>query len=178
MVSGPTAQLVGLIESGRQLVTATNLPEIVLQNSPYILRPVALVTGSGSVLSGMGMNAVAGQVQRLGTNVAHFGTGLSSGGAQMAQVGQHLIGWYDGNTLVIPGATNANGTFNTNVTEQLTHLIQYLNEHQAMVLNETVSVGKSVANGTDNLLVVSNQEPAKQRRDASVVDSIPVIRLP
>lgn len=126
VVSGGTAQLVGLIESGRQLLN-TNLPLIMLQNSKVVMRPMALMTGSSSVLSGLGLSLVGQGVKTVGNGIERFGFNMASTGNNVKNYGQNLIGWYHGRPYYFRPSDNATDDQNKQQFDELVNMFNSTN---------------------------------------------------
>lgn len=103
LASGGAAQLVGLIGTGRQLWHSTLGSDpnnsTFWQNGELWLQPLAVVTGTNSILAGVGLNALSQGVKNLGWSIERFGVSLSNTGKNAKQFGSVLIGWANGKPL-------------------------------------------------------------------------------
>lgn len=94
LVSGGTAQLVGLLYSGRQFLQSA-------MGSQEVLQPLAVVAGTNSILAGVGANYLGSGLKLTGQQVEQFGLSVSSAGQQVKHYGSALLGWVNGQPVYL-----------------------------------------------------------------------------
>lgn len=92
LVSGGTAQLVGLLVSGKQALQHTLGREEILQ-------PLAVVAGSNSILAGIGLNYLSSGIKTAGQRVEQLGLSVTSAGQNIKHFGSVLVGWVNGRPI-------------------------------------------------------------------------------
>ena len=96
LVSGGTAQLIGLVESGRQIYNGhlADFTEAVQRNiTGALMRPLAVVGGTNSLLSGIALGTLANGTKRVGEGVQIIGSTLTNAGQGIVNTGSKLSGW-------------------------------------------------------------------------------------
>lgn len=113
LVAGGTAHLAGLAETGRQILNS-DIPQRFLDQGQVIMKPVALVAGSNSILAGVGIGLLSSGVKNLGQGVERVGLHLTHHGNNVKNAGSRLTGWFYGRPLYLEAnSTSANETVTT-----------------------------------------------------------------
>lgn len=95
LVSGGTAQVIGVVETGRHIYTSKVVPmsQRLRPNMTSLIRPLAIVGGANSVLGGIALGTIANGAKRIGQGVEYFGSSLLSAGQGIAGFGSGLSNW-------------------------------------------------------------------------------------
>lgn len=148
IITGGRAQLAGLAETGRQLLH-TDIPQRLLDQGQVIMKPVALVAGSNSILAGMGVGLLSSGVKNVGQGVERVGLHLTHHGNNVQNAGQRLMGWFYGRPFYLESNTTS-PIDNSTITE-LTPL-----SNETLVI---VPIEQEIVNtdGQDGTVVVTDE---------------------
>ena len=173
LASGGAAQLVGLIGTGRQLWHSTLGSDpnnsTFWQNGQLWLQPLAVVTGTNSILAGVGLNALSQGVKNLGWSIERFGVSLSNTGKNAKQFGSVLIGWANGKPLYASIINETDSLKNSSIVEEINQQQQPMDTITKIDLDKMIPLNleseSMIETTTTTMVEIENSQTQSKNAD-------------